>query len=135
MKLLILLALFLLLSISSETNADLQSFQQGHVLYNEARFAEAISTYQKIIKNNPQSIEAYLNLAYLYKDLAEYKQATDLIEGALQFSKDLRIRMLLSRLYYLGGKPREAIFKLKQMLPSYSEDPQVLFYLYQFSFQ
>jgi len=129
MKFFILFAFTLLCSISSKTDAASDLFEQARILYNEARFAEAISLYQEIIKDKPQDIKAYLNLAYLYKDLAEYEQAIEVIIKAIEFFKDNRLNMLLGRLYYLNGKPEEAISQLSQLLPPHSEDPQVLLYL------
>lgn len=117
------------LFINSEINANSDLFQKARVLYNEARFDEAISVYQKIINGNPKDINAYLNLAYLYKDLAEHKQGIEVIRKALKFFKDMRLKMLLGRLYYLDGKPSQAISELRHLLPLYPEDALVLFYL------
>jgi SpoIID/LytB domain protein len=126
---LILSAFTLLLSINSHCNAALDLFEEARVFYNQAEFEQAIGIYQKIIEDNPEEFAAYLNLAYLYKDLAEYKPATEVIKKALKSFKDSRLQILLGRLYYLEGKAGEALFQLKQLLPSHSEDPQVLFYL------
>lgn len=125
----ILCAFILLLSPILETYAEQDLFDKARVLYNEARFSEAISLYQEIIKNDSKNIEAYLNLAYLYKDLQEFKQAIGLLEKALKIFEDERLKMLLGRLYYLDGKPDEAIFHLRQILSSNPRDPEVLLYL------
>ncbi len=127
--LILFVAFFLLLGINSETNADLDLFQKGRILYQEGRFTEAIRVYQEIINNNPEDFKAYLNLAYLYKDLAEYRQATEVIREALGFFEDIRLEILLGRLYYLDGKPRQAISQLKALLSSDSKDAGLLFYL------
>ncbi len=129
MKLLILFVCALLLNINSRVDADLDLFQEARILYSQARFSDAISVYQEIIKNNPEELEAYFNLAYLYKDLAEYDLAIGTIRRALKLFKDSRLTILLGRLYYLDGKSRQAISQLAQLSPPYSEDPQVLFYL------
>jgi SpoIID/LytB domain protein len=148
MRFLILLALTLILNVSLEADDNLDSsrsfykvaynrdkkeerdsFEKARILYNEARFNQAIRTYQEIIKADPHNIKAFLNLAYLYKDLAEYKQAIATVKEALDFSDDIQLRMLLGQLYYLDGNPEQAIIKLRQFLPFYSESPEFLLYL------
>lgn len=128
MKFLILFALVLLLTVNSEA-ANLDLFKEAGILYYEGRFNEAIALYEQIIKSNPQNIKAYLNLAYLYKDLAEYKKAIRIIRSLPQSLRNTRLRKLLGQLYYLKGEPRQGFFYLEQLLPSHPDDHELLLYL------
>lgn len=129
----------LLLTISSETNADsdkpcpytqgLGKFDKATAVYHQAGFAEAISAYEKIIKDDPRNLKAYLNLAYLYKDLVEYDQVIQITKSALKFFKDIRLESLLGRIYYLKGNPEQAITQLRHLLFSHPDNPKLLLYL------
>jgi stage II sporulation protein D len=124
-----ILVVVLLLGIGWQISADSDLFQEARLVYNQAKFAEAIDIYERLIRDNPKEFRAYLDLAYLYKDLAAYKQAAGVVRRALQFIKHERLKMLLGQLYYLDGKPRQAISQLKQLLPDNSRDARLLLYL------
>ncbi len=121
--------LFWLVAINTQIVIASDLSRSARTLYNQGSFAQAISIYQEIIKDSPRDIKAYVNLAYLYKDLAEYKQAIRILGEVPEALKDVRIKKLLGRLYYLIGKPKQAISQLKQLLPSQKEDFEVLFCL------
>ncbi|MGD9015091.1 MAG: SpoIID/LytB domain-containing protein [Candidatus Omnitrophota bacterium] len=129
MRFLILLVSFLLLGISSGVNADLDPFEEAVAYYHQARFSDSINVYKKIIKNNPNQLKAYWNLAYLYKDLLEYEQAIQIIKEALKIFEDNQLNLFLGQLYYLDGKPKQAIPHLNRLLVRGSTDPRALFYL------
>ncbi|MFH1577499.1 MAG: SpoIID/LytB domain-containing protein [Candidatus Omnitrophota bacterium] len=145
MRFLILFILFLLFSVSLGFNINLSISRsrlyaedifpetdlsrQARTLYNGAKFNEAINVYQEIIRNNPEDLKAYLNLAYIYKDLADYKPAIRILKEVAQHWDDLGPRKLLAQLYYLSAKPQEAINYFKPLLSSSPKDPELLFYL------
>jgi len=129
MKPSILFVSFLLVSISLEVSADVDLFQEAATLYNQAGFTEAIDLYKKIITDNPRDPEAYLNLVYLYIELAEFKKAIDITSNALKIFKDNQFRILLGRIYYLVGNPKQAIAHFNELLTSGLGEYQTLFYL------
>jgi len=129
MRYLLLCFFVLWLSLGSEVQANQDLFDEARFLYNQGKFTEAVSLYKEIIKSDPRNIEASLNLACLYKDVAEYKQAIEIIKEALNFSKDAHLKMLLGRLYYLNGNAGEGAVYLKQLLSSEPENPKALLYL------
>ena len=119
----------ILLCLSSDVHSSSDLFKRAEALYNEARFTEAIDVYKQIINKNPENISAYLNLAYIYKDLAEYRQAIAFIKETPHLLKNPIIVRLLARLYYLKGESQQAIFFLNQLLSSNLEDSELLLYL------
>ncbi|MFC1658023.1 SpoIID/LytB domain-containing protein [Candidatus Omnitrophota bacterium] len=129
MRLLILSVSILLLGVSPGISSDLDSYRQAASFYNQAKFSEAVNLYKDIIKADPKQRQAYLNLACLYKDLAEYEQAIDVIKKLPEFIRDIRAVELLARLYYLKGEPKQAISYLSQALSFTQADSRALFYL------
>lgn len=129
MRLLILLASVLLLGIEIEADAELDLLKKARILYNEAKFAEAIDVYQEIIRNNPQDIEPYLNLICLYKDLAEYERAIELINQAMEHFDDVRLELFLGRILCLDGKSKQAILHMERLLSSGAKGYYLLLYL------
>lgn len=126
----LLLCLFVLsFSLGCEVQANQDLFDEARFLYNQGKFTEAVSLYKEIIKSDASNIGAYLNLACLYKDLADYKRAIEILKEALNFSKDARLKILLGRLYYLSGIPGEGVVCLKQLLSSAPENAILLLYL------
>ncbi len=82
--------------------------------YNNGEFNKAIREYKKLADCG--ELDAYLNLAIIFKDLGYHKQGAGVLGKAfLKFGKDLRILSLLARLYYLDNQLEEAIVFSKEI--------------------
>ncbi len=129
MKPFIYTLLILLLGINAQAATDPDSLNKVRILYNEAKFSSAIDACRELINNHPHDTEAYLNLAYIYKDLAEYDQALGLLNEALELSQDERLRMLLANIYYLNANPKRAISEFNKLISDGYNNSEILFYL------
>ena len=82
--------------------------------YNNAEFNKAITGYKKLADSG--KLDAYLNLAVIFKDLGYHSRGIKFLRKALfKFDGDLRILSLLARLYYLNNQMDEAIAVLKKI--------------------
>jgi len=97
-----------------------REIQEAAVVYNNAKFSQAIKSYKKMADS---SIEGYLNLAVIFKDLGHYDQAIKILNKAQAlFDGEPRVLLLIGRLYYLNHQTDEAIAILKHILEIKPDD-------------
>jgi len=82
--------------------------------YNNGEFNKAIRGYKKLADSG--KLEAYLNLAVIFKDLGYHSRGIKVLRKALfKFGRDLRVMSFLARLYYLNNQIDKAIVVLKEI--------------------
>ncbi|MBL7081337.1 MAG: SpoIID/LytB domain-containing protein [Candidatus Omnitrophica bacterium] len=117
--------LFLFISFLTGTawaNAHLEEAAQS---YNNGEYEKTIRLYQEILIQEPQNLAAALNLAYLYKDSAEYEEAIRILKN---LPEDFAVLKLLGELYYLHHQPRKALPYLQEALKKKPSQPELLIY-------
>lgn len=89
--------------------------------YNHGEFNKAITGYKKLADSG--KLNAYLNLAVIFKDLGYHSRGIQVLRQALfKFGRDLRVKSFLARLYYLNNQIDKAIVVLKEIAAIKADD-------------
>jgi len=107
------ICIFFLFLFSSLIFAAGELSEKVVLSYNEESFQEVINLYKKNLESGSQKIYFRLSLAIIYKDLALYDSAIELLK---EIERDEKIEDLLGRIYYLNGQSEEAINYLRDRL-------------------
>jgi tetratricopeptide (TPR) repeat protein len=84
MKHIFYIAIILISTLSLAQNKTL--FDQGNSLYNEGKFQEAITTYERILDSENHSAELYFNIANAYYKMNRIAPSVYYYEKALQLT-------------------------------------------------
>ena len=91
----------------------------GRTKYNENRFAEAISAFEKCLQLDPKNVKAGDNLGLSYAGLGRNKEAATAYENAIAWQRHLLVKnsdpyINLGSLLLDANRPAEAISNLLQ---------------------
>lgn len=101
--------------------AVVAAFRAGEDALRVGRAEEAVADFQKVLRLDPQFVEAQINLGLSYHLLGEYHQAADELAEGLRSRLDLPGPHLILGIDYLKlGLPSKAISALEEAL---REDP------------
>lgn len=91
--------------------------EKAHQLFYKGQISKAIGLYSTAIKQTPNFLAAYLNAAVAYRALGKNKEASVLLEKALEIDrKNPRIQSELGWIYLHGDMPSEAREKFSRAL-------------------
>ncbi len=123
MKYKIIISILLIFLISINLHAD--SLNDGNNAYNDKDYAEALSAYEKAIKENPSNPYTYANMGNTLFNLNDYDKAITNFNKAIENidNKDKSNDHLLSEIYYnlstayyYNNKHKEALQSIETSL-------------------
>ncbi|WP_187146260.1 OmpA family protein [Candidatus Amoebophilus asiaticus] len=93
----------------------------------EKQYEKAIDLLKESIKKDKKFVEAYFELAIIYKNLEKFKQAEQLLDKAKIYipAKDVHLHYKISHLYYRIGAYKKAKTAF-QRIPTESKKPKLL---------
>jgi len=107
---------------SSQPAAPPDALSEARALYRKRDFAHAIQEYQQILKEQPNSGDAYAGLIRSYLKQKDVKQASDTAAKALQTADSPPVRVALGEVYFRQGKFQEAQHEWVTVINSGHED-------------
>ncbi|MBI4461842.1 MAG: tetratricopeptide repeat protein [Acidobacteria bacterium] len=91
----------------------------AQALLDAARYDEALSEYQTLIRQNPEDFQTYLRLSQIHRHRGDFEQAGAYLDRAEEISPDnLEIGFNRALLYEAGGKFAEAVETLTDLVAS-----------------
>jgi tetratricopeptide (TPR) repeat protein len=96
-------------------------------LYRKGNFDEAISKYQEILRDKPNSPDAYAGLIRTYLKKKDVQQAADIATQALQVADATPVRVALGELYFRQGKIHDAEAEWIKVINSGHPDARAYF--------
>ena len=84
-------------------------FDKAKDLFNNGDYDRALVEYKTALNITPDSIEAILNMAILYKDVQDYKKSIREYSRLLKIKPDKLIYFNLGEVYYLNAQADEAL--------------------------
>ena len=101
-----------------QTTHDLETmYQLGRKYQDEARFLEAITTYENILSINPNYAEAHNGLGVIYSIQGKFEPALQHLQRAVALAPlASHLRNNLGYTYFLLGRKPEAISEFEQAL-------------------
>lgn len=117
-----------LLSPAQSTGPPLQSqILEGHRLYFEGRHRKAAELYSQALREDPRSVDAWLNGAVVHSELGEGARAVEWLRRAAALSaEDPEIRIALAEAEFRVGSREAALQDAEQVLRSHPKDPFAL---------
>jgi tetratricopeptide (TPR) repeat protein len=117
------------LELDNNTNSDINEssrFNLGNQLVLRRKYQEAVEQFELILENNPKSLDALYNAAYVnFKYLQEYDKAIEYFDRILKlFNLHLDAWFNLGLCHYLKGDKEKAIEvweRLVQVYPDYAQ--------------
>ena len=67
---------------SSDKTMQAMLYDYAYKLHKENKTDDAINAYRSVLKNNPDNVDAYVNLAICYASLDNYKSAVSILNAA-----------------------------------------------------
>ncbi|SFI27565.1 tetratricopeptide repeat protein [Nitrosomonas sp. Nm34] len=103
---------------STQTARDLETmYQSGRKYQEEARFTEAITTYENILAIDPHYSEAHNGLGVIYSIQGKFEPALQHLQRAVALAPlASHLRNNLGYTYFLLGRKPEAISEFEQAL-------------------
>ena len=95
------------------------SSQDAERFYSKGEYSKAKDLYQEVLTKNPKNKLIYLELAFLYKELGDYKNTIHYLKEYLRFNNSNEIRLLLIETLYLYGEPEAALKTIKGLKTGY----------------
>jgi tetratricopeptide (TPR) repeat protein len=93
-------------------------------LYRKGSFEEAITKYQAVLHDKPNSPDAYAGLIRTYLKKKDVQQAADTATQALQAADSTPVHVALGELYFRQGKIHEAEAEWVKVINSGRQDPR-----------
>ncbi len=62
--------------------------EKGHVLFDKGKFNEAIERYKRALSNEPENVDALINIGLSYRHLEEYDKAIDFYYKVLEIEPE-----------------------------------------------
>lgn len=114
------------------------SDSQGEMITERPQMEEAeppqVLAWRKALDDDPNDLDALLDLATYEMNRRRGKEAFELLERAIEVNpKDARVRAAQARMLFSAGKTREAVTMLDDTLADHPESAVVLFYRGAFS--
>ncbi|ACE06635.1 hypothetical protein Aasi_1325 [Candidatus Amoebophilus asiaticus 5a2] len=112
---------------TSSSPKAIQLYKQASRVYLEKQYEKAIDLLKESIKKDKKFVEAYFELAIIYKNLEKFKQAEQLLDKAKIYipAKDVHLHYKISHLYYRIGAYKKAKTAF-QRIPTESKKPKLL---------
>ncbi len=96
-------------------------------LYRKGDFDEAITKYQGVLHDKPNSPDAYAGLIRTYLKKKDVQQAADLATQAIQVADATPVRVALGELYFRQGKIHDAEEEWVKVINSGHQDARAYF--------
>ncbi|MBU1086327.1 MAG: SpoIID/LytB domain-containing protein [Candidatus Omnitrophica bacterium] len=133
-KLFTLLALSFIIAVhfpcfAGSEDDYMENLYKGRIFFNQGLSEQAIAEYEKASRLFPDSKQALLNLAILYKDTGSYSQAINVYKRLLTISPDKIIYKNLGEIYCLNSQPDHAITALVKSLKLGSKNSMIYFWM------
>ncbi len=106
-----------------------QDFAAAAKQFNDGEYKQALAQYWKILKAEPDSKEAILNEAIIYKYLGDYEKAAWEYRRLLKIQPDKLIYFGLGEVYYLDSQPDRALKSFRQALALGQEGALIHFWM------
>lgn len=112
---------------TSSSPKAIQLYGQASKAYLEKQYQNAIKLLKEAIKKDKKFIEAYFQLAIIYKNLEEFKHAEQLLDKTKAYipTKDTYLHYKISYLYYRIGAYKKAKAAFKR-IPTESKKSKLL---------
>jgi tetratricopeptide (TPR) repeat protein len=95
----------------------LTHFNWGVQFYQQRNYSKAIQSYQKVIKLDPNYVEAYNNLGIIYQELGDFDKAFEAYQKSVEINPHYEKGYNnLGILYYLQGHNEEALESYRKAL-------------------
>ncbi len=62
--------------------------EKGHILFDKGKFNEAIERYKRALSNDPENVDALINIGLSYRHLEEYDKAIDFYDKVLEIEPE-----------------------------------------------
>lgn len=96
-------------------------------LEDKGELQDALVRYQKLLDQNPDSIDLYMGLARLYTRMGQYSQGINLLNYAIKlYPKDLQLRRSLGFVYLSQGDLNQARIIFEQISEQVPKDAETL---------
>ena len=114
----------------ADTQDDYRQYlYRGRIFFNQGFYDQAISEYEKASILFPDSRQALLNQAIIYKDIADYPKAINLYRKLLKISPDKILYKNLGEIYYLNSQPDHAITAFAESIKMGSKNSLIYFWI------
>lgn len=98
--------------------------QQARDLTKEQRFGEALTTYEEILKENPEAAGAYMGIGSIHMRKGDLDKAEDYFNGALHVTK--KVAPVLTMLAAIAQKRGDSNKALKLNQEALDSDPKFI---------
>jgi tetratricopeptide (TPR) repeat protein len=96
-------------------------------LYRKGNFEEAIAKYQDILRDKPNSPDAYAGLVRTYLKKKDVQQAAEIANHALQAADSSPVRVALGEVYFRQGRIHDAEAEWVKVINSGHQDARAFF--------
>jgi tetratricopeptide (TPR) repeat protein len=115
-------------SVARSTVTSLPSaLTDALALYRKGNFDEAITKYQDILHDKPNSPDAYAGLIRTYLKKKDVQQAADIATQAVQVADATPVRVALGEVYFRQGKIHDAEAEWVKVINSGHQDARAYF--------
>ena len=105
-----------LFSGAQNSSKTQQQFDKAFQYYKLQEYENAIAEINKLLKKNPEYIDATLLLADVYHDMKSTDDEIKTLESSLAYSQNPLIFYRLAKAYYLVGSYENALFNFEKYL-------------------
>lgn len=102
---------------------------RGRILFNQGKFGQCLEEYEKAEEIDFLAKETILNLAIVYKNLRQYKEAIEQYKTLLTLEPHRIVYLNLGEIYYLNSMPKEAISAFNYAIKMGEQSGLVYFWL------